>query len=314
MGSGTRLGHTGPKGTYDICLESHKSIFELLLDTIKQSSQKYNVKIPWYIMTSRENNEETVSFFEKNNYFNYGKENIIFFIQGELPMINEEGKILLSDKKTIKRAADGHGAILHLINSNKILQDMKNKNIKWIFINGVDNILAKMVDPTLLGLTIDKKVLAGAKSIVKRAPEEKVGVFCRKNGKPSVIEYMEIPKGLSEARNKNGELQYGEAHILNNLFNIKFIEEVGKEKMPYHCAHKKVNYINENGELIIAQKPNAYKFEAFLFDAFDKLDDIAIMRVKREDEFAPIKNKEGEDSPETAKKLYMDFQIKNNKK
>lgn len=285
-----------------------------MLDTIKEASEKYDIKIPWYIMTSRENNEETVNFFEKNNYFGYGKENIIFFIQGELPMIDENGKILLSEKNCIKKASDGHGGIFHLVNNNGILKDMKSKNIKWIFINGVDNVLAKMVDSTLLGITIDKKALAGVKSIVKRNPEEKVGVFCKKNGKPSVIEYIEIPKSLSEARNKDGELEYGESHILNNLLNIEFVENVSKEKMPYHCAHKKANYINENGQLIIAEKPNAYKFEAFLFDAFDKLDDMVIMRVKREDEFAPIKNREGEDSPETARKLYLDFQNRNSKK
>lgn len=258
-------------------------------------------------MTSKENNKETVEFFEENNYFNYGKENITFFIQGELPMLDENGKILIGENKTIKKASDGHGGIFNLINNNGIIQDMKNKNIKWLFINGVDNILSKMVDPTLLGLTIDKKVLAGAKSIVKRNPEEKVGVFCKKNGRPSVIEYIEIPQNLSEARNANGELQYGESHILNNLLNIEFIEKVGKEKMPYHVAHKKANYINTKGELIVPDKPNAYKFEAFLFDSFDKLDDMVIMRVKREEEFAPIKNKEGEDSPETAKVLYKNF-------
>lgn len=311
MVNGTRLGHTGPKGTYDIGLESHKSIFELLLDTIKEASKKYNVKILWYIMTSKENNEETVKFFEKNNYFNYGKENIIFFTQGELPMLNENGKILLSQKNSIKMASDGHGGIFHLINNNGIIRDMKSRNIKWLFISGVDNILVKTIDPTLLGLTIDKKVLAGAKSIVKRNPEEKVGVFCKKNGRPSVIEYIEIPKSLSEARNENGELKYGESHILCNLLSVNFIQKVVEEDMPYHVAHKKANYINENGELIIAEKPNAYKFEAFLFDAFDKLDDMVIMRVKREDEFAPIKNKEGEDSPETARELYINFKNKN---
>lgn len=261
-------------------------------------------------MTSKENNDETVKFFEKNNYFNYGKENIIFFIQGELPMIDEKGKILLSDKKSIKKASDGHGGIFNLITNNGILEEMKNKKIKWMFISGVDNILAKMVDPILLGIAIDKKVLAAAKSVAKRNPEEKVGVFCKKNGRPSVVEYIEISKQMSEARNENGELKYGESHILCNLLNIEVIDKISKEKLPYHCAHKKANYIDENGKFIVPEKPNAYKFEAFLFDAFDRLDNIAIMRVKREEEFSPIKNKEGEDSPETAKQLYLNYFIK----
>lgn len=304
MDSGTRLGHNGPKGTYDIGLESHKSIFEILSDTIKEASNKYKKIIPWYIMTSRENNEDTINFFEKKNYFNYGKENIIFFKQDELPMINEEGKILLNEDFRIKKAADGHGGIFYSMRNNHIIEDMKKRKIKWVFISGVDNILAKMVDAVLLGLAIENKTLVAAKSLIKRSPEEKVGVFCKKNGRPYVIEYSEISKNMAEERTIEGELKYGESHILCNLFNIDVIEDISKDKLPYHTAYKKANYIDENGKFVIADKPNAYKFEAFIFDAFESLDNMVIMRVKREEEFAPVKNAEGEDSPETARRLY----------
>nr|MBP3680415.1 UTP--glucose-1-phosphate uridylyltransferase [Clostridia bacterium] len=306
-GQGTRLGHNGPKGTFMLGIKNDKSIFEILIDTLKENNKKYGITIPWYIMTSRENNDQTEEFFKENNYFNYDSSLIIFFKQEELPMCSEDGKLLIDEKGKIKEAADGHGGIFESMRKNGIISDMKSKGIEWAFIGPVDNVLAKMVDPTLLGLALDKKVLAGGKSVVKAGPKEKVGVFCKRNGKPGVVEYTEITDDMAQATTENGQLIFGESHINCNLFNIESIEEVSKKKLPYHCAHKKAKYINEDGELVIPEKPNAYKFESFIFDAFDMLDDMAILRVKREEEFAPVKNAEGNDSPETARKLYENY-------
>ena len=309
-GQGTRLGHNGPKGTYDIGLDSHKSLFELLADSLKESGKKYGVVIPWFIMTSRENNEETVNFFEKNKYFGYQKDkNIFFFIQGELPMVDTEGKILIGEDGLIKQAADGHGGIYESLVKSGMTEKMRQLDIEWVFIGGVDNCLVKMVDPVLMGLAIDKGVTVACKSIVKANPHEKVGVFCKRNGKPSVIEYSEITDEMAEATDENGELLYGESHILCNLFSIDAIERMGVTPLPYHSAFKKAKYIDENGNLVVPDSPNAYKFEAFLFDAFGEVDDMAILRVKREEEFAPVKNSDdaGVDCPSTARKLYEDF-------
>lgn len=306
-GQGTRLGHNGPKGTFDIGLDSHKPIFEILCDTLKNAQKKYGIYVTWYIMTSAENNGDTVKFFEEHNYFGYPKDKVIFFIQGKLPMINPNGKILIGKDGLIKQAADGHGGIFLSMKKNGIIYDMKTRGIEWVFIGGVDNVLVNMVDPVLLGLATDKKMLAAGKSVVKANPQEKVGVFCKRNGKPSVVEYSEISPEMAEATDKNGELIYGESHILCNLFSIEAIEKISKNTLPYHSAFKKAEYIDENGNLISSDKPNAYKFEAFLFDAFETLNDMAILRVKREEEFAPVKNAEGEDSPETARKLYKEF-------
>lgn len=306
-GQGTRLGHNGPKGTYDLGLENHKSIFEILCDTLKEAHEKYGVFIPWYIMTSRQNYIETVNFFEEHSYFGYPKQDIIFFMQGELPVVNEKGKILLNAEGLINEAADGHGGIFVSMRKNGIIYDMKARGIQWAFIGGVDNVLVKMVDPILVALCIKKEVLAGGKSVVKASPEERVGVFCKKNGRPSVIEYTEISEEMAKAREKNGELKYGESHILCNIFHIKAIEEISKDKLPYHSAHKKIEYMDEHGNIVKPNEPNAYKYEAFLFDAFESLEDMAIMRVKREEEFAPVKNATGVDSPETARKLYKTF-------
>lgn len=308
-GQGTRLGHNGPKGTFDIGLESHKPIFELLCETLKLANEKYGVVIPWYIMTSKENNKDTVDFFEKNNYFGYPKGYIQFFKQGELPMVGEDGKVLLDEKGMIKQAADGHGGIFTSMRKDGVIYDMKARGIEWVFIGGVDNVLVKMVDPTLIGLAESKGILAAGKSVVKAGPHEKVGVFCKRNGRPSVIEYSEISKEMAEETDENGQLKYGESHILCNLFNIKEIEKISEKNLPYHSAHKKATYMNEKGEIVKGTEPNAYKFEAFLFDAFGEVDDMAVLRVKREEEFAPVKNADsaGVDCPRTARELYKKF-------
>ena len=309
-GQGTRLGHNGPKGTYDIGLDSHKSLFELLSDSLKEEESKYDVVIPWFIMTSRENNKDTIDFFEKNKYFGRKKDkDIFFFIQGELPMVDTEGKILIGEDGLIKEAADGHGGIYESLVKSGMTEIMKHLGIEWVFIGGVDNCLVKMVDPVLMGLAIDKGVTVACKSIVKANPHEKVGVFCKRNGKPGVIEYFEITDEMAEATDENGGLLYGESHILCNLFNIKAIERMGQTPLPYHSAYKKAKYIDSEGNLVVPDSPNAYKFEAFLFDAFGEVDDMAILRVKREEEFAPVKNSDdaGVDCPRTARKLYENF-------
>ncbi len=307
-GQGTRLGHSGPKGTFKLDVYGKgKYLFEILCENLKEANKKYNTIIPWYIMTSKENNKETVEFLEKNNYFGYDKNNVIIFTQGELPLVDEEGKILIGKNMKIKEASDGNGGTYFSLRASGCLSDMKDRGIKWIFIGGVDNALLKMADVTLLGLAIKQGVEIASKSIVKANPQEKVGVFGKMNGHPKVIEYTELPEKMAEEIDSNGELKYGEAHIMCNLYSIDAIEKISKETLMYHPAHKKNSYIDEEGKEIIPKEPNSYKFESFIFDAFEFFDDIAILRGKREDDFAPVKNKEGVDSPRTAKELYEKY-------
>ena len=306
-GQGTRLGHNGPKGTYMLGIVPDKSLFEILCDSLKRVKSEHNVYIPWYIMTSRENNDDTIDFFESNNYFGYPKELVKFFKQEELPMVQIDGRIILETKSKVKEAADGHGGIFEAMHKNGIVQDMEDKGIKWVFIGGIDNILLKMVDPVFMGLAISRGVKIAGKSIVKANPEEKVGVFCKRNGKPSVIEYTEITEEMAYESDTQGELLYGESHILCNMFNIQALKQIENEKLPYHTAFKKSSFIDVTGKEITPLMPNEYKFETFIFDAFNKFDDMLIFRVLREEEFAPIKNKEGVDSPETARRLYRDY-------
>lgn len=307
-GQGTRLGHKGPKGTFKIDVEPEpKYLFQILAENLQRANEKYEVTLLWYIMTSTENNKETMNFFEEHNYFGYPKDHIKFFIQGNLPLLFKNGELMLEKDYSIKEAADGNGCIYKSMKQSGVLADMKNKGIKWIFIGSVDNVLLNMVDPILVGLTIDEKHLAASKSIPKKNPQERVGVFCKINSVPSVIEYTELSKEMAEQTDENGELLYGEAHIMCNLFSIEALEKVADEELPYHVAHKKANYMNENGEYIEVSEPNAYKFEAFIFDAFNFFEEISILRGRRENDFAPVKNKEGNDSPETAKELYNNY-------
>lgn len=304
-GQGTRLGHNGPKGTYALdTINGKKYIFEIIIDRLKKAEKQYNVTIPWYVMTSKENHQDTILFLEKNNYFGYNKDKIKFFKQGELPLIDIQGKIILDENAKIKEAADGNGGIYEALSKSGMLQELKQNQIEWIFISGIDNILSNFVDPILLGLTIKENNVIASKSVAKANPQEKVGVFCKMNGKPKIIEYIDLPEEMAEELDENGELMYGEVNIGTYLYNRSVLENLANAKLPYHAAFKKSGYLNANGKFIEPDEPNVFKFETFIFDAFTRYDDMTIMRVKREDEFAPVKNRTGNDSPETAVKLY----------
>ena len=311
-GQGTRLGHNGPKGTFKLELNGEtKSLFEIIVDKLRNAYEKYNVYLNCYIMTSPENNKETVAFFEKNNYFNYPKEYIKFFMQEDLPLLNKKGKLILGEDGLIKLASEGNGGIFYSMAKKGIIDDMKSKNIKWIFIGSVDNLLVKYVDTLLLGLAIKQNVNIATRTVIKNSPNERVGVLCKKNGKVKVIEYTEVPKEMRVATDEAGEFLYGESHIMCNLFSLEAIEKASTKELKYHVAVKKIKYIDENGKLVNPTEPNCYKFEKFVFDSFGLFDEIAILRGKREEDFAPIKNAEGQDSPETAQKLYENYMAKN---
>ena len=310
-GQGTRLGHPGPKGTFKLDVYGKgKYLFEILAENLKEANSKYETIIPWYIMTSKQNNDETIKFMKKHNYFGYNPKNVHFFAQSELPLMDTNGKLLIGKDMKIKEASDGNGGTYSSLRSSGALAEMKENGIKWIFIGGVDNVLLKMADTVLLGMAIKKGVQIASKSVVKANPHERVGVFGKMNGHPKVIEYTELPEKMAEEMDNNGELKYGESHIMCNLYTIEAIEKISKETLIYHSALKKNSYINEEGKEIIPTEPNAYKFESFIFDAFELFDDIAILRGKRKEDFAPVKNKEGVDSPRTAKELYEKFYAK----
>ena len=307
-GQGTRLGYDKAKGTFKVNIDPKpKYLFEILADKLKAVNEKYNVVVPWYIMTSEENNAEIQDFFKEHNYFEYPEKDIMFFKQANLPLIDENGKMIISSKKIVKEAADGNGGIFSSMYRNNIIKDMQKRGTKWIFISSIDNILLKIADTTLIGLAEERNVKIATKSIMKNSPEEKVGAICRSNGKIKVIEYSEMSDEMKNKRNDDGELTFGESHVMCNLFSLKALKLLAKKKLPYHIAHKKSDYMNNEGVIIKSEKPNVYKFETFIFDSWTYFKDIAILRGKREEDFAPIKNKEGIDSPQTAIDLYNNY-------
>jgi UTP--glucose-1-phosphate uridylyltransferase len=314
-GQGTRLGYKGPKGTFKIDVEPQaKYLFEIIVDTLQRANKKYNVTIPWYIMTSNENNDEIVKFMEEHNYFGYDKEYIGFFEQGELPLITEDGQILLDENYNIKKASDGNGSIFKSMYIKGVLEDMKTKGIEWVYIGSIDNVLLKMVDTLLMGVAIKEGSEIATRSIFKNCPTERIGSLCIQDGKVKVIEYSELPKDMIEAKDEDGEILFGESHVMCNLFSIKALEKISLQNLQYHKAHKKYSYLDENGKLVEPEEPNAYKFEYFIFDSFEFFNQISIVRGKREEDFAPVKNKEGVDSPATASKLYNEYWRKQNER
>ncbi|MDF2884378.1 MAG: UDP-N-acetylglucosamine pyrophosphorylase [Clostridiaceae bacterium] len=306
-GQGTRLGHKGPKGTFDIGLPSRKSLFQLQCERLIYISNIAKKDIPLYIMTSTENHYDTITFFEEHNYFGYRKDMIMFFQQKTMPAIDEEGKILLSERNKIAMSPNGNGGCFIALEESGALRNMKLKGIEWLFLYGIDNALVRVADPYFIGFTICSNQLAASKVVEKKYPEEKVGILCYKNNKPSIVEYSEIPKTIARELRENGKLVYSNANILNHLLNLDFIESIIDKTIPLHIAHKKIEYIDEHGKKIVPNQPNGYKFEYFLFDIFEMLNDMTALEVEREEEFAPVKNSKGKDSPETAKEMILNL-------
>jgi UDP-N-acetylglucosamine pyrophosphorylase/tRNA nucleotidyltransferase/poly(A) polymerase len=302
-GQGTRLGHEGPKGTFDIGLKSKKSLFEIHCDQLKNIYNMTNTYIPWYIMTSEDNHEETHEFFKSHNYFSYPKEKIIFFKQDRLPLVLENGDLALKSKSELNFAANGNGGVFTSLKSHGILNEMKSNGIELVFLFGVDNALAKICDPTFVGYMATENVDIASKAVDKTYASEKVGVMCYKNNKPSIIEYSEMKEALKSLKDENDKLIYRHANILAHMFKLEFLINCADLELPYHVAHKKISHYKE-GAWIVPDHPNGYKFELFMFDVFEYADDMAVLSVSRNEEFAPVKNKSGKDSPETARELY----------
>lgn len=307
-GQGSRLGYHGPKGTYLLDLKPvKKSLFQIMCEDIRMTNDRYSITIPWFIMTSEENDLATKEFFENNNYFGYPKNYIKFFKQGKLPIISVDKNLMLQEPYLIREASNGNGNVFLSMRKNGILDYMKNLGIKWISFGGIDNVLLKNVDPFLLGLTIDKNEQIASKSIFKELPLEKTAVYCKKDGKPAILDYCDIDLELSEKKDENGMYLYREANMLSHLMSIDAVDKVSKIELPYHRAYKKNAFVNDEGVKQVPDKPNSFKFENFIFDAFLYFDNMILLRVDPNDEFAPIKDFTGIYNPDTAKSKYLKF-------
>lgn len=304
-GQGTRLGFDKPKGCFNVGNTKDLYIFQLLIEHTLDVVREADAYIPLYIMTSNINYKDTVTFFESHNYFGYDPAYIHFFVQELNPATDFNGRILLKSKYELALSPNGNGGWFSSMHKAGLLDSIFDSNLEWINVFSVDNVLQRIGDPVFLGATIESGKMSGAKVVRKACPEEKVGVMCKENGKPHIIEYYEMNDEMLNKRHPDGSLSYGFGAILNYLFPIQRLKETLDQSMPLHIVKKKVPYIDENGSIITPAEPNAFKFETLALDLIHEMDDCLIFEVDREKEFAPIKNKEGVDSVDTAKALLI---------
>ena len=302
-GMGTRLGSDNPKGMYDIGVTKPVYIFERIISNLLDVVKETDTWIRLFIMTSEKNNDATVKFFKENDYFGYKADRIVFFKQNMAPACDYDGKLYMEAKDRISTSPNGNaGWYSSMVRAglDKILTD---EGIEWIDVFAVDNVLQRICDPCFVGATILADVAVGAKVVRKAAPDEKVGVMCLEDGRPSIVEYYELSEEMMDAKDENGDPAYNYGVILNYLFRTSELSKVTDDKMPLHVVKKKIPYIDENGGLIKPSEPNGYKFEQLVLDMIHQLSDCLPYEVIRDKEFAPIKNPTGVDSVESAREL-----------
>lgn len=309
-GMGTRLGSDNPKGMYNIGLTKEVFIFERLIentmDVVKAANAKTgrnDIWIPFYIMTSEKNNAATVAFFEEKNYFGYNPEYIHFFKQEMAPASDRNGKVYLEEKGRISTSPNGNAGWFKSLVSAGLLDGVHEQGIEYLNIFAVDNVLQRIADPTFVGACYDKNVEVGAKVVKKAAPDEKIGVMCLEDGMPSIVEYYEMTDEIMYAKNEKGDPAYQFGVILNYLFKVSALEEILSKSLPMHVVEKKIPYLDEAGNLVKPEEPNGYKYEQLVLDMIHQLATCLPYEVVREKEFAPIKNKTGIDSVESAREL-----------
>ncbi|GFI23358.1 putative uridylyltransferase [Lachnospiraceae bacterium] len=302
-GQGTRLGSDGPKGKYNIGLTKEIYIFERLIRNLQDVTDKAGCFVPLYIMTSDKNHNETTAFFEEKDYFGYPKDFVKFFKQEMAPSVDFNGKLFMEAPDSLSLSPNGNGGWFYSMTVTGVLNDVKARGVEWLNIFAVDNVLQRIADPVFVGATLDSGRVSGAKVVRKADPEEKIGVLCLEDGKPSIVEYYEMTEEIINSREANGELSYNFGVILNYLFRVDQLEEISNKKMQVHVVEKKIPYIDEKGELIKPESPNGYKFELLVLDMIHLFENCLSYEVVRDYEFAPIKNKTGVDSVESARAL-----------
>ncbi|MCR5639872.1 MAG: UDPGP type 1 family protein [Lachnospiraceae bacterium] len=302
-GMGTRLGSDRPKGELNVGLTKDRYIFQCLIENLMEVTKEAACFIPLYIMTSEKNDADTRAFFADHNYFGYPAEYVKFFVQDMAAAVDYEGKLLMEDHGRLATSPNGNGGWFSSLARAGLLEDVHARGVEWLNIFAVDNVLQKICDPTFLGATILHGGDCGSKVVSKANPQEKVGVMCREDGKPSIVEYYELSDEMANERDAKGNLVYGSGVILNYLFRVERLEAIMNEKMPTHVVEKKINYMTADGRYVKPEEPNGYKFESLAVDMIRLMEHCVPFEVVREKEFAPIKNLHGVDSLDSAREL-----------
>ena len=305
-GQGTRLGFDGPKGTFPVTPILNKPLFQVFAEKIRAASERYGRPVPWFLMTSIINHDETLAFFEANGYFGLDAEQVFCFSQGLMPAVDPNGRILLAEKHRIALSPDGHGGSLRALVRSGATAKMREQGVDVLSYFQVDNPLVHCIDPAFVGHHLLNESELSSKTVLKTVAEEKVGVFCEKDGSALVIEYSDLPDRLATECEDNGALRFRAGSVAIHLFDRDFIERLGSGSdaaatLPFHKASKKVPTLDSSGNPVTPDQPNAVKFEMFVFDALPFADNPVIIEAAREDEFSAVKNADGVDSQQTCR-------------
>jgi UDP-N-acetylglucosamine/UDP-N-acetylgalactosamine diphosphorylase len=300
-GQGTRLGYDGPKGEYPVTPVKDKPLFQTFAEQIKATGDRHGKPVPWYVMTSEVNDQATREFFENHKYFGLSKGDVTFFTQGMMPAFSTDGTLLLADKDSLALSADGHGGSLKALAKTGALADMQKRGVEYLSYFQVDNPLVRVLDPLFLGLHAHYGSDMSSKSLPKAAAKEKVGNFCVGDGKLQVIEYSDLPDDVAEQTNPDGSLKFNAGSIAIHVISVAFIDRLtsgGSLELPWHRADKKVPHLGEPDPT----SPNGVKLEQFVFDAIPLAKNAIVFETDRSEEFSPVKNAEGGDSPATSRR------------
>lgn len=311
-GQGTRLGFDGPKGFFPLAPITNAPLFAIHSRKILGLERKYQTGIPFYVMTSRANDKATRNFFDRHDYFGLSKDRVMFFTQGMWPALWEDGKIVLDRPHHMFMSPDGHGGILAALRLSGMLDDMETRGLKTLFYFQVDNPLVEIADPVFIGLHRERDAEMSVKVCAKRDPEEGLGVVAKRDGRNAIVEYTELTGEQKHETLPDGRLKFRYGSVAIHIFSLDFITKEARVEsqtrpagLPLHVAHKKVPYCDRNGKTVEPEKPNAYKFERFIFDVLPNAERTVNVEFAREDEFSPVKNASGPDSPDTAQRDMM---------
>lgn len=302
-GQGSRLGFDHPKGMFNIGVNRKLYIFECLINNLLEVTREADAPVPLFIMTSVQNQAETQAFFREHHYFGYSEDNTWFFAQEELPTVDTKGKLMLSAPDRINTAPNGNGGWYASMERSGMLKVIRDSQIEWLNVFAVDNVLQRMADPCFIGAVIASGMDSGSKVVRKAYPEEKVGMMCYENGRPSIVEYYELPKEMQNMRNEDGSLTFNYGVILNYLFRVECLEKTLRVKLPLHKAFKRIKYYLPKVGYVSPDSPNANKFETLALDMVRLQKNCFAYEVDRNYEFAPVKNGSGCDSADTAREL-----------
>ncbi|MCP4715564.1 MAG: UDPGP type 1 family protein [Deltaproteobacteria bacterium] len=309
-GQGTRLGFDGPKGCYPISPIKNKSLFQLFAESVLALQQLYGRPLPWYIMTSRENNGATCSFFEQHNFFGLPRDQVRFIIQQQIPSLDLNGRLIISRDKKIFKNPNGHGGSLSALRESGALDEMARNGVEEIFYFQVDNPLAKIADPLFIGAHADRQADMSSKVVKKTDPNERVGIIGKIDGRLGCIEYSELTAEEAAETTADGGLRFGSANIAIHMLKRGFIEKLTSSaefQLPYHIALKEIECLDITENQHRSAKIEGIKCELFIFDALGFAQQSATLEIPRAEDFSPVKNSAGSDSPDTARRAMIDL-------